>query len=57
MKKRLPLVLCTGLILALSAVVIPTKQNPYSSRDKTRAVSDVPRLYGIYGEDLGEEGF
>ncbi len=58
MKKRLPLVLCTGLILALSAVVVPSKKkNPYSSWDQNRTVSDVPRLYGIYGESLGEESF
>ncbi len=60
MNKRLPLVLCTGLIIALSAIVIPAKnkkQNPYSSRDTSRSLTSIPRLYGIYGEDLGEESF
>ncbi|MFT5200280.1 MAG: putative esterase [Planctomycetota bacterium] len=57
MKKRLPLIICTGFILALSAVVLPSKNNPYSSWDQSRAVGDIPSLYGIYGEDLGEESF
>lgn len=57
MKKRLPLILSTGLILAVSAVVLPSKQNPYSSRTSDRSVTTVPRLYGMYGEDLGEYSF
>ncbi len=57
MKKRLPLIICTGLVLIVSAVVLPSEKNPYSSRTSDRSVTQVPRLYGIYGEDLGEEAF
>ena len=58
MNKRLPLVLTTGLILAMSAIVVPFKQSAYTSRPDQRQPSQQnSKLVGLYGEDLGEESF
>ena len=57
MKKQLPLILASGLILALGALVIPHKRNPYSSRPDDRGVQATARLYDLFGNDLGEESF
>ena len=57
MKFRFPLLLSTGLILAMSAIVVPSRHNPYTSRDTDRAFQVNSRLFGLYGDDLGEESF
>jgi len=43
--------------LLVGAVVLPSKKNPYSSADQSRGFQPAPRLYGLYGDDLGEEAY
>ena len=52
------LLMATGLILAVGAVVLPQHRNPYSSsRDGDRSMAPPARLTDLYGNDLGEESF
>lgn len=52
------LVMASGLMLLLGAIVMPSRHNPYSSsRDGGRSVQPPARLTDLYGNDLGEESF